>query len=102
MGDESGKSNEYSCAAERERTVYFQRLITVYFQPGPYILRVTRLCFQIHYFQFTIPCFQYKSYVSNIQVMFPNAFLCFQYPIFVSNIQLMFPKANYVSERQCF
>ena len=90
MGNESGKSNEYPCAVERERTVYFQRLITVYFQPGPYILRVTRLCFQMHYFQYTIPCFQYTGYVSKRLFMFPISNFCFQYPTHVSKSELCF------------
>ena len=53
-------------------------------------------------FQYLTLCFQYETYVSNIQFMFPNAFICFQYPIFVSNIQSMFPNANDVSKRQYF
>ena len=36
------------------------------------------------WFQYTIKCFKYKTYISNLQVRFPNAFLCFKYPIHLS------------------
>ena len=60
------------------------------------------LCFQMQCFQYTTLCFQYKTYVSNIQFLFPISYVCFQYPIFVSNIQSMFPNANDVSKRHSF
>ena len=63
---------------------------------------VSFLCFQMQCFQYTNLCFQYKMYISNIQILFPNAFICFQYPICVSNIRSMFPNENDVSKLQCF
>ena len=84
------------------KSVTFDMILFIFYAISYALFSLSFLCFQMQCFQYISLCFQYQTYVSNIQIMFPNAILCFQYPIFVSNIQSMFPNANDVSKRQCF
>ena len=78
----------------RAISVNFRDYVTRYSHLLGHIICITFivvLCFQMQCFQYITLCFQYNTYVSNIQFLFPISYVCFQYPIFVSNILCMFP-----------
>ena len=71
-------------------TVYFKPR-SVYIQAsGPYIFSMDRIFYGL------------LAYVSKCIISNKLNLPCFQYKTYVSHIQDMFPKANYVSERQCY